>query len=66
MPVATAVTSMQLSPSQTHQLEKSLTGRLAGEAYFDEYRRALYSTDASIYQIQPIGVVLPKTRADVA
>ena len=27
--------------------------------------RALYSTDASVYQIQPLGVVIPKTREDI-
>ena len=29
-------------------------------------RRGRYATDASIYQIEPIGVVIPKTDADVA
>ena len=33
---------------------------------FDGYSRALYSTDASIYQIEPVGVVLPRTVEDVA
>ena len=27
--------------------------------------RALYSTDASVYQIRPLGVVIPKTREDI-
>ena len=33
-----------------------------GEVLFDAATRRLYSTDASIYQIEPIGVVIPKTR----
>ena len=32
---------------------------------FDSFSRGLYSTDASIYQIEPAGVVVPKTTADV-
>lgn len=32
-----------------------------GEVRFDEAARKLYSTDASIYQIEPLGVVLPRT-----
>ncbi len=32
---------------------------------FDAYTKVLYSTDASIYQIEPIGVVIPKHKQDV-
>ena len=32
---------------------------------FDAFTKGLYSTDASIYQIEPFGVVVPKTTADV-
>ena len=32
---------------------------------FDAFSRGQYSTDASIYQIEPIGVVVPTTDADV-
>src|SRR6266853_5205919 len=34
-----------------------------GEVRFDAISRQLYSTDASIYQIEPVGVVIPKTTA---
>ena len=36
-----------------------------GEVRFDQISRALYSTDASVYQIQPQGVVLPRSREDL-
>ncbi len=36
-----------------------------GEVRFDKYSRMLYSTDASIYQIEPMGVVIPKHKDDV-
>jgi len=49
--------------------DPSLAARLAreleGEVLFDAFSRGRYSTDASIYQIEPIGVVVPKTRADI-
>ena len=32
-----------------------------GEVRFDDTTRRLYSTDASIYQVMPTGVVLPRT-----
>jgi FAD/FMN-containing dehydrogenase len=38
---------------------------VTGEVRFDRLTRALYATDASVYQIVPIAVVLPRTEADV-
>ena len=49
----------------TTELEQRLTDALDGEVRFDRYSRALYSTDASLYQMQPIGVVIPKHQQDV-
>src|SRR5258708_2590440 len=46
-------------------LARHLRKHLAGEVRFDAAARRLYSTDASIYQIEPLGVVLPKSVADV-
>ena len=46
-------------------LAKELSERLDGEVLFDDMSRALYSTDASIYQITPIGVILPRHSEDV-
>ncbi|MCI0455929.1 MAG: FAD-binding protein, partial [Gemmataceae bacterium] len=36
-----------------------------GEVRFDRISRALYSTDASVYQIVPLGVLLPRTEEDI-
>ena len=49
----------------TSGLEQQLSDKLTGEVRFDLYSKALYSTDASLYQIQPIGVVIPKDSQDV-
>src|ERR1700693_5653441 len=46
-------------------LESDLKKRVQGEVRFDTYSRILYSTDASIFQIEPIGVVIPRDRDDV-
>src|SRR3954465_6810780 len=46
-------------------LRLELERRISGEVRFDRVSRALYSTDASVYQIEPLAVVVPKTREDV-
>ena len=46
-------------------LEAELRSRIQGEVRFDRVSRMLYSTDASNYQIDPIGVVVPKSQDDV-
>ena len=52
-------------PVDASALERELRQQLTGEVRFDPFSRALYSTDASVYQIQPLGVVIPKTREDI-
>ncbi|GAB4547159.1 MAG: FAD-binding and (Fe-S)-binding domain-containing protein [Anaerolineales bacterium] len=44
-----------------HELEKRFTGELRTDAA----SKILYSTDASIYQIEPLGVAIPKTQDDL-
>jgi FAD/FMN-containing dehydrogenase/Fe-S oxidoreductase len=39
---------------------------IEGEVRFDPYSKILYSTDASVWQMEPIGVVIPKHAEDVA
>ena len=36
-----------------------------GEIYTDRFTRTLYSTDASIYQVMPLAVVIPRNEGDV-
>lgn len=50
-----------------HQdLEAAIKTKISGEVRFDLFSRVLYSTDASNYQIEPVGVVIPRTFEDVA
>ncbi len=48
------------------RLEARLRRELQGEVLFDRFSRARYSTDASIYQIEPLGVVVAKDKGDIA
>jgi FAD/FMN-containing dehydrogenase len=45
-------------------LERRLKAHLLGEVQFDAFTRGRYATDASHYQIMPLGVVLPRSVAD--
>jgi FAD/FMN-containing dehydrogenase/Fe-S oxidoreductase len=44
---------------------EELRGRIRGELRLDSMTRALYATDASMYEIEPLGVVFPRDTADV-
>ena len=57
---------MPLDNIPASRLETRLRREIEGDVMFDRFSRGRYSTDASIYQIEPLGVVVPKTAADVA
>ncbi|MFO1324315.1 MAG: FAD-linked oxidase C-terminal domain-containing protein [Burkholderiales bacterium] len=46
-------------------LARRLRAVVAGDVLFDRASRGRYATDASIYQVEPVGVVVPKSDADV-
>ncbi|MBE0682992.1 MAG: FAD-binding protein [Anaerolineales bacterium] len=52
---------MTLSPDFLHELRKRFTGDLR----LDSAAKILYSTDASMYQIKPLGVAIPKIQDDL-
>ncbi|MHC4541730.1 MAG: FAD-binding and (Fe-S)-binding domain-containing protein, partial [Planctomycetota bacterium] len=45
--------------------QRALRDCISGDVSFDEVTRGIYATDASIYQITPVAVVLPRDEADV-
>jgi len=47
------------------QLQRDLEAAVSGEVRFDAVSRSLYSTDASVYQIEPTGVVVVQSREDI-
>ena len=46
-------------------LARRLSHEIEGQVHFDRASRARYSSDASIYQIEPVGIVVPRTAQDV-
>ncbi|MGN6831211.1 FAD-binding and (Fe-S)-binding domain-containing protein [Paucibacter sp. M5-1] len=47
-------------------MEQRLRRETEGEVRFDAGSRGRYATDASIYQIMPLGVFVPRTERDIA
>src|SRR5882724_5800337 len=45
-------------------LERRLKAQSVGEVLFDAFTRGRYATDASSYQMMPLGVVVPRTIAE--
>lgn len=63
---------MTLAPSPTSTtdrrptLQEDLESALEGEVAFDDYSRHIFSRDASMYTLHPVGVVFPRHTEDVA
>jgi FAD/FMN-containing dehydrogenase len=53
-------------PALREQLAARLRRETKGEALFSHADRGRYATDASIYQIEPVGVLAPRSIEDVA
>src|SRR6056297_2935958 len=47
------------------RIQDDLRGIVRGDVLCDSVSTTLYATDASIYEVQPIGVVRPRSLADV-
>jgi len=57
---------MPLDTPPASRLETRLRREIEGDVMFDKFTRGRYSTDASIYQIEPLGVVVAKDKGDIA
>ena len=68
MPVSRPPKALPLLPRSDPDagLADALAAAVGGEVRFDAYTRHLFSTDASMYAIEPLGVVFPRDRDDVA
>jgi FAD/FMN-containing dehydrogenase/Fe-S oxidoreductase len=51
---------------ERQRIQDDLRGLIAGEVRCDDLFLQLYASDGSIYQIKPLGVVRPRSTADVA
>ncbi|MBN1217472.1 MAG: FAD-binding protein [Anaerolineae bacterium] len=54
-----------VQPKALPDFLNDLQKRVVGQLRTDDYSRMFYSTDASIYQVMPYGVLIPKTVDDV-
>jgi FAD/FMN-containing dehydrogenase/Fe-S oxidoreductase len=50
---------------QRERVHDDLKGLVKGDVLFDDVSRTLYSTDASIFQVEPLGAVAPRDEDDV-
>ena len=65
MSAPAAVSRVDAAPLERSRLAQRLRRTLRGDVLFDAFSRGRYATDASIYQVEPVGVVVPADEADV-
>ena len=59
------MTSIFANSTMALNFGKQLDKEIEGEVLFDNFSRGQYATDASIYQMIPKGVVVPKNSSDI-
>jgi FAD/FMN-containing dehydrogenase/Fe-S oxidoreductase len=59
------VSAATREPVLSARIASRLRAAIEGETFFDRTTRGMYATDASIYQMMPLGVVVPRSAADV-
>jgi FAD/FMN-containing dehydrogenase/Fe-S oxidoreductase len=67
-PKVSAVTPLpviQQSAADLQRIAADLSTLSVGEIRFDRHNRRLYATDASLYEVEPLGVVLPNAADQV-
>jgi FAD/FMN-containing dehydrogenase/Fe-S oxidoreductase len=64
LPQPAARSTVRSASLERSALAARLRREISGEVFFDAASRGRYSTDASIYQIEPVGIVVPRTDAD--
>ena len=66
MTAPTAISSPSPRIQDHSRLARRLQQNIQGDVLFDSFSRGRYSTDASHYQIEPLGVVIPRSEDDAA
>src|SRR4051812_39159731 len=56
---------MPFDPTQRERIRDDLREIVRGEVMFDDLSRGFYSTDASIFEVEPLGAVAPADSNDV-
>lgn len=62
--VSPVVRARGLDEDAREGLARELVNAVEGEVRFDAHNRMLYATDASLYQVEPLGVVIPSSIDD--
>jgi FAD/FMN-containing dehydrogenase/Fe-S oxidoreductase len=52
--------------AEQNRIEEDLRGQIKGDVHCDDLFTQMYATDASIFELTPLGVVRPRSREDVA
>lgn len=64
MPRLSVLQGMSKEESRLAALVRALRERVRGEVRFSRHDRMLYATDASMYQVEPMGVIIPADTDD--
>src|SRR6195952_1965677 len=60
-PMAAARAETTRNSAENSALAARLAREITGDVFFDAFNRGRYATDASFYQIMPLGVVVPRS-----
>src|SRR5437764_5189794 len=61
----TSMPDLRKPIADQRRIRDDLEGIVGGEVRFDDITRTLYSTDASLFEVRPLGVVAPLDEEDV-
>jgi FAD/FMN-containing dehydrogenase/Fe-S oxidoreductase len=64
-PPSTIHLEFSVDPARRELVHDDLKGVVKGDLLFDDVSRGLYATDASLFEVEPLGVVAPRDEADV-
>jgi hypothetical protein len=60
-PMAAMKAQKSRNSAENSALAARLASEITGDVFFDAFNRGRYATDASFYQVIPLGVVVPRT-----
>src|SRR5436190_19124741 len=61
----TSMADLRKPIADQRRIRDDLEGIVRGDVLFDDITRTLYSTDASLFEVRPLGVVAPRDEEDV-
>src|SRR5205085_6056869 len=61
----TSMPDLRKPIADQRRIRDDLEGIVRGDVLFDDITRTLYSTDASLFEVRPLGVVAPRDEEDI-